>query len=64
MPPAVKPGQPASPQNLVPGPFLLLPPAAAVAVPFAPFVAPLRSWPSHQLPPPTDLVIALQHFLI
>jgi len=44
------------------GPGLVLPPADTAA--FSPFVPRQLSWQSYQLPPPTDLVITLQHLLV
>jgi hypothetical protein len=60
--PAIPGTEPTSGDHLAVGPFVpvpsthlpLLPPAADAP----------RSWQSYRLPPPTDLVVTLQHFLI
>jgi hypothetical protein len=59
---AVEPGRPNGPEGPA-GASTFLPPAVSVAAP-APFIDHQLSWQNHDLPPPTDLVIALQHILI
>jgi hypothetical protein len=60
-------GIPSSPEpaqdNPAAGPFLPTPAPAFVSLP--PRADGQRpSWQAHRLPPPTDLVITLQHFVI